>query len=100
MTIVAAQLAKLRANLEKSVSQNQPPGLVAWIGGAGEQHVLPVGALSIGGPPIPRDAIFRIASMTKPITAVAAMILVEAGRLRLHWAHAGLGPRLSARPRR
>ena len=30
-----------------------------------------------------RDTIFRIASMTKPITAVAAMILVEECRLRL-----------------
>ena len=30
-----------------------------------------------------RDTIFRIASMTKPITAVAAMILVEECKLRL-----------------
>ena len=30
-----------------------------------------------------RDTIFRIASMTKPITAAAAMILVEECRLRL-----------------
>ena len=30
-----------------------------------------------------RDSIFRIASMTKPVTAVAAMILVEECRLRL-----------------
>ena len=33
--------------------------------------------------PMRRDTIFRIASMTKPITAVAAMILVEECRLRL-----------------
>ena len=33
--------------------------------------------------PLKRDAIFRIASMSKPITAAAAMILVEEGRLRL-----------------
>ena len=30
-----------------------------------------------------RDTILRIASMTKPITAVATMILVEEGKLRL-----------------
>ena len=35
------------------------------------------------GDPIRRDTIFRIASMTKPITAAAAMILVEECRLRL-----------------
>src|SRR6185437_9117854 len=33
--------------------------------------------------PMPRDAIFRIASMTKPITSVAVMMLVEDGKLRL-----------------
>ena len=40
--------------------------------------------------PIERDTIFRLASMSKPITSVAALILVEEGRLRLsdpvaHW---------------
>jgi CubicO group peptidase (beta-lactamase class C family) len=94
---VAAHLTKLRANLERNVAQNQPPGLVAWISRAGEQHVVPVGALSIGGPPIHRDAIFRIASMTKPITAVAAMILIEERKLRLDEPIDGLAPELAAR---
>lgn len=35
------------------------------------------------GAPMSRDAIFRIASMTKPVTIVAAMTLVEQGRLNL-----------------
>lgn len=35
------------------------------------------------GAAMSRDAIFRIASMTKPITSIAAMILVEEGKLRL-----------------
>ena len=34
--------------------------------------------------PMPPDAIFRIFSMTKPITSVAFMMLVEAGRVALH----------------
>jgi CubicO group peptidase (beta-lactamase class C family) len=33
--------------------------------------------------PVQRDTIFRIASMTKPITSVAAMMLVEEGKLTL-----------------
>jgi CubicO group peptidase (beta-lactamase class C family) len=97
VTLMAAQLTKLRANLERHVAQDQPPGLVAWISRAGEQHVLPVGAPSIGGPPIHRDAIFRIASMTKPITAAAAMILVEESKLRLDESINGLGYRLQCR---
>lgn len=36
-----------------------------------------------GGQPLREDAIFRIYSMTKPITSVAALMLVEEGRLRL-----------------
>jgi CubicO group peptidase (beta-lactamase class C family) len=33
--------------------------------------------------PMQRDTLFRIASMTKPVTSVAAMMLVEEGRLKL-----------------
>src|SRR6476646_1908264 len=33
--------------------------------------------------PIERDTIFRIASMTKPVTSVAALMLVEEGRIAL-----------------
>lgn len=36
-----------------------------------------------GKAPLPDDAIYRIYSMTKPITSVAAMMLVEEGRLKL-----------------
>ena len=40
-----------------------------------------LGALAPDGPAMPLDAIFRIYSMTKPIVSVAAMMLVEEGRL-------------------
>ena len=33
--------------------------------------------------PMPTNAIFQIASMTKPVTSVAIMMLLEAGKLRL-----------------
>jgi hypothetical protein len=42
-----------------------------------------MGTLSFSGARMERDTIFRIASMTKPITAAAAMILVEECNLRL-----------------
>jgi CubicO group peptidase (beta-lactamase class C family) len=38
---------------------------------------------AIGGDPVRRDTIFRIASMSKPVTAAAALILVEECKLRL-----------------
>ena len=47
--------------------------------------------------PIRRDTIFRIASMTKPITAVAAMILVEECRLTLDAPLDALLPELANR---
>ncbi|MGV0625788.1 serine hydrolase domain-containing protein [Mycolicibacter minnesotensis] len=56
---------------------------VAWQGGKVLQ-VNEIGYRDIGaGLPMTRDTVFRIASMTKPITVAAAMALVDAGRLRL-----------------
>src|SRR5262249_48554364 len=36
-----------------------------------------------GTAPMPKDALFRIASMTKPITAIGIMILVDEGKLAI-----------------
>jgi CubicO group peptidase (beta-lactamase class C family) len=50
----------------------------------GAVHVDTIGTTAIGGrDPMRRDTIFRITSMTKPIAAAAAMILVEECALRL-----------------
>jgi CubicO group peptidase (beta-lactamase class C family) len=66
------------------VERGQVPGLVTLVCRRGEVHVDALGTMSIGGnEPVRRDTIFRIASMTKPITAAATMILVEECRLRL-----------------
>src|SRR5262249_56590294 len=46
-------------------------------------EVVAAGVASIGGGPMGQDAIMRIQSMTKVITSVAALRLVEAGRLEL-----------------
>src|SRR5258708_4570774 len=46
-------------------------------------HVDVIGRMAFDGAPMQRDTIFRIASMTKPVTAVAAMILVEECKIRL-----------------
>jgi CubicO group peptidase (beta-lactamase class C family) len=60
-------------------------GGVAWLAARDEDVEIGVaGTLTRGEPaPVQRDSIFRIASMSKPVTAVAALILLEECRLRL-----------------
>ncbi len=65
------------------VARGVVPGVVTLLARRGEVVVDTLGAQAIGGAPMQRDTIFRVASMTKPITAVAAMILVEECQLRL-----------------
>src|SRR6266446_6550976 len=79
-----ARLSRLRDVMAGFVERREVPGLVALISRRGETHVEALGMKTLGGSgPIQRDTIFRIASMTKPITAAAAMILVEECKLRL-----------------
>ncbi len=97
MTFNAQFIARLESSLTKHVEQGQPPGLVAFVGQHADERVLPAGSMAIGGAPVTRDTIFRIASMTKPITAVAAMMLVEEGKLRLDEPIDRLAPELAQR---
>jgi CubicO group peptidase (beta-lactamase class C family) len=65
------------------VERDDLPGIVTLVSRRGEVHVDTIGRQALGGDPMRRDTIFRISSMTKPVAAVAAMILVEECRLRL-----------------
>jgi CubicO group peptidase (beta-lactamase class C family) len=58
---------------------------VSWlVARRGEVHRGVAGTLDAGGgPPVAEDTIFRISSMTKPVTAIAALILVDECTLRL-----------------
>ena len=82
----AERLARLDAALHKAVEIGELPGAVVMIVRDGKL----VHARGIGWQdreakiPMRRDSIFRIYSMTKPIVSVAAMMLVEEGRLGLH----------------
>ncbi|GLZ43254.1 serine hydrolase domain-containing protein [Actinokineospora sp. NBRC 105648] len=78
-----AGLDRWRATMTAHVERGSVPGLVALVSRNGETHVHTAGLQEVGGVPMARDTIFRISSMTKPVTAVAAMILVEECRLRL-----------------
>jgi hypothetical protein len=64
------------------VARGHVPGFVTLIARGGEVRADAMGTQAVGGGgPVRRDTIFRISSMTKPIAAVAAMILVEDGKL-------------------
>lgn len=65
------------------VGDDKVPGLVALVASGDEVHVVARGSLTIGGPPVGRDSLFRIASTTKPVTAVATLALVDEGKLAL-----------------
>lgn len=65
------------------VERGDVPGLVGLVSRRGEVRVETLGVQTAGAPPIKRDSLFRIASMTKPVTAAATMILVDEGLVRL-----------------
>jgi CubicO group peptidase (beta-lactamase class C family) len=68
--------------LVRHVQEGTMPGAVAVLG-SGEAELVAAGVASVGGEAMRGDAIMRIQSMTKPITSVAALRLVEAERLGL-----------------
>jgi CubicO group peptidase (beta-lactamase class C family) len=76
-------LARLAAIMQGHVDQGGVVGLAWVVSRRDEAHRGTAGLLEDGGPHAEPDSIFRIASMTKPVVAAAALALVEDGRLRL-----------------
>jgi CubicO group peptidase (beta-lactamase class C family) len=79
------RLKQVDALIERNLSEKQYSGVVALIARKGKiVYFNAQGVMDISSnKPMPKDAIFRLASMTKVVTAVAILILVEEGRLRL-----------------
>jgi CubicO group peptidase (beta-lactamase class C family) len=79
-----ARLGRMRDVMAGHVKHGDVPGIVTLVSRRGEVHVDAIGTNAFGGSAsMRRDTIFRIASVTKPIVAAAAMILVEECALRL-----------------
>ena len=79
-----ARLARMHDIMAGHVERGLVPGVATLIARRGEIHVDVIGDKALRNrDPMRRDTLFRITSMTKPITAAAAMILVEECRLRL-----------------
>ena len=79
-----ARVADLHIAMAGHVERGEIPGIVTLISRGADIHVDAMGMKTVGGiEPMSRDTIFRIASITKPITATATMILIDDGKLRL-----------------
>src|SRR3954468_3680340 len=77
-------MADLTSLLQSFVDEGLVPGAVALVAHGDDVEVAAAGGMDLeGGAPMTPAAIFRVASITKPITAAAAMLLVEDGVLRL-----------------
>jgi CubicO group peptidase (beta-lactamase class C family) len=79
------RLGRLTTYLERLVSAGRIPGWLAVVSRAGKVAYLDRGGHRHveDGLPVETDTIFRIYSMTKPITSVAAMMLLEEGAFEL-----------------
>ena len=92
------QPRQIDAVLRRAVEAKEVPGVVAIA--ANDKGVIYEGAFGTRnlaqGAAMTPDTIFRIASMTKAVTSVAAMQLVEQGRLQLAQPIGGVLPELSA----
>ncbi|MEV0679009.1 serine hydrolase domain-containing protein [Actinosynnema sp. NPDC050436] len=78
-------MADLRGVLEAHVTSGALPGAVALVARGDRVEFAAVGSVDVeGSAPMTRESIFRFASLTKPITAAALLVLVDDGRVGLH----------------
>ena len=84
-TLTPAGTSSLTSLLRNATARGDVPGVVVAVVNQGSLLYHEAFGLSrtIGSQPMTRDTIFNLASMTKPITSVAAMMLVDAGKLKL-----------------
>ena len=82
--LTAEGVEALDKALARHVDRGDLPGLVALAARGDDVHVAAIGHKAFGdAEPIGRDAIFRIASVSKPIAGAAAMLLIQDGAMAL-----------------
>lgn len=79
------RLSRIKPALEREIDAGRMPGSILMIARNGKLVYSEATGFQdkAAGKPMAKDAIFRIYSMTKPFTSVAAMMLVEEGKLQL-----------------
>jgi len=74
----------IQTSIAKDVAAKRYPGAIFIVRSRGTVHTGVAGMHDTAtGQPVREDTIFRLASMSKPITAAAIMILVDQGKLKL-----------------
>tara|TARA_R100000005_G_scaffold43494_1_gene20592 strand:- start:8528 stop:9979 length:1452 start_codon:yes stop_codon:yes gene_type:complete len=80
----AEHLSQIDSVFEEKIGAGEFPGAVFMVARHGKiVHSSALGARTEGGEAMTEDTIFRIYSMTKPITSVVALSLIEEGKLDL-----------------
>lgn len=77
------RLRRLRVVARQHVDAGEAPGYVALVERRGELVIDVVGHVAFGGAAMREESLFRLASMTKPVTAVATLLLCEECVIRL-----------------
>jgi CubicO group peptidase (beta-lactamase class C family) len=79
------RLARIREAVQRHIENGNVPGAVTLVARNGKVvHFEAHGVLDVETKkPMPKDAIFRLASMSKPVAAVSVMMMVEEGKIRL-----------------
>ena len=79
----SARLKKISAAMQKEVADGSFRGAVVMVARKGKLVYQEAFGMQTAGTPMTTDSVFRIYSMTKPLASVAAMMLVEDGRIQL-----------------
>jgi CubicO group peptidase (beta-lactamase class C family) len=96
-TLSEQRLSAVAEILEAAVSRGEVPGVVAGLAVGEERHVASAGAMALGAAPMRRDTLFRISSITKPMTAAVVLSMVGDGLLALEEPVDALLPELADR---
>jgi CubicO group peptidase (beta-lactamase class C family) len=88
---------RVRAAAEKHVGDTRVPGFVVLVAAGDDVYIEAFGKLAVGGAPVQRDSLFRIASTTKPITAAATLAVIDEGLVGLDEPVDRLLPELAGR---
>jgi CubicO group peptidase (beta-lactamase class C family) len=81
--LTAAGRRRFAEVVRSHTGDDKVPGLVALMARGDEVVVETSGSLAVGGSPVRRDSLFRIASTTKVMTGAATMALIDEGLFRL-----------------
>jgi CubicO group peptidase (beta-lactamase class C family) len=94
MSLTSATESNLKSAMCRFIEAGELPGLVYFVEKPGVSAIEALGAADNANGPMQRDTIFRIASLSKPVSAAAALRLVDENQLSLDQPIEGLLPEL------